>query len=82
MRVKLFESHAYNDPNWASLWDISKLNYWDGMRKFQKFKKKKWIEIQKVMENVLSLGIEWNKVSKSFSNWMNGMIVLSFFVSI
>jgi hypothetical protein len=25
------------------------------------------------MENVLSMGIEWNKVSKSFSKWMNGM---------
>ncbi len=32
MMVKLFESYAYNDPNWVSLWDISKLNYWNNMR--------------------------------------------------
>ncbi len=82
MIVKLFEPHAYNDPNWVSLWDVSKLNYWNGMRKIHKFKKKKWIEIQKVMENVWSMGIEGNKVSKSFSKWMNGVTVLCFFVSI
>jgi len=28
------------------------------MRKIQKFKKKKRIEIQKVMENILNMGIE------------------------
>lgn len=82
MIVKLFESDAYNDPNWVSLWDISKLNYLNIMRKIQKFKKKKCIEIQRKWWKMSWVWVlnETRWANPSLNEWMEWNDCTKFFL--